>query len=143
VYESDCVSFETLHLSLSVNTLSNEAVTDLRAFSDISRFFAKLPSHVRSVVTNEGLCIKACKKLGEFRVKKLFLTPQIRTKHLWLCITKISCQYFKFILVSKRMRQKFASRRSIPSHHTLTFLRRRHSKAVHLVHLFRTPVNCI
>jgi hypothetical protein len=143
VCESGCVLFETLHLSLSVHTLSNVAVTYLRAFSDIFRFFAKLSPHFRSVVTNDKLCIKAWRKLGELREKNLFLTTQIRTKHLWPWITKISCQYFKFILVSKRIRQKFASYRFIPSHHTLRFLRRRHSKAVHLIHLFRTPVNCI
>jgi len=50
---------ETLHLLLSVNIVSNVAVTDLRACSEISRFFAELPPHVGSVVTNKGLCIKA------------------------------------------------------------------------------------
>jgi hypothetical protein len=88
VCESGCVLFETLHLLCLVWNTSPFIVgkyTQQRRcdwYEGIQwyiQFFlgggAKLSPHVGSVVSTEGLCIRAWRKLGQFRVKEIIFNP--------------------------------------------------------------------
>jgi hypothetical protein len=77
-YESDCVLFERLYLSLSVNTFSN-AIEGTQWSIHVC---AKLHTYVRALVTNKRLCIQAWRKLGESGLRDLFLTRSYKHKTL-------------------------------------------------------------